>query len=321
MAITANSKILTLDLWKPANKLQVGDYVFDKDGNPVKVKLVQEYRSTNCYRVTFDDHLFAEGDDKMGFLVETPKYRKRLADYKGRFKFRRPLKFIPIRDLLNTPLKTKSERWAISVPTTQPVVLPTQPLSIPPFVFAYWFVNRKKHNCMTFINKNVEYITQKFKDAGYKVKKNKNYFSISPSIESQLIPNLPKRIPTNYLMASPEQRMELLRGIIYAKPRQYSPKIDRFRVSSVSGPFIFQVQELAESLGIKTTLSAGIRYTLSFKSRHQLVENQQSPKMRIHVDRRYIRSVDPIADQMCVHIETEGQNNTILVGEGLIACH
>jgi len=321
MAILATEKILTLDFWKPANKLQVGDYVFDKDGLPRKVTLVQEYRSNNCYRVNFDDHLTAAGDSKLGFLVETPKYRKRLADYKGRFKFRRPLKFLPIQDLLTTPLKTKTNRWAISVPTTQPIALPTQPLPIPPFVFAYWFVNRKKHNRMTFLGNNESYVTQKFKDAGYKITRQYKHFSVIPSIESQLIPNLPKQIPTNYLMAAPDQRMELLQGIIYSKARQYSFKNDRFRVTSVSYPFIAQVQALAESLGMKTTITQVKGYTISFKSRHHLVENQSSPKMRIHVDRRYIRSVDPIAEQMCVHIETDGPNNTVLVGEGFIPCH
>ncbi|MEI8101649.1 MAG: hypothetical protein WCH09_08855 [Bacteroidota bacterium] len=321
MAILATEKVLTLDYWKPAHKLQVGDYVFDKDGFPRKVTLVQEYRANNCYRINFDDHLTAAGDDKLGFLVETPKYRKRLAEYKGRFKFRRPLKFLPVQDLLTTPLKTKTNRWAISVPTTQPIALPTQPLSIPPFVFAYWFVNRKKHNQMTFLGQNEDYVTQKFQDAGYKVTKGWYYFSVTPSIESQLAPNLPRQIPTNYLMGSPEQRMELLRGFIHGKPRQYSVKDDRFRITSISFPFISQIQALVESLGMKTTLSQIKAYTISFKSRHTLVENQRSPKMRVHVDRRYIRSIDSISDQMCVHVETDGQNNTILVGEGFIPCH
>jgi hypothetical protein len=324
MAILATEKVLTLDFWKPANKLQVGDYVFDKDGNPVKVKLVQEYHSTNCYRVTFNDHLTAAGNDKLGFLVETPKYRKRLAEYKGRFKFRRPLKFYSVQDLLTIPLKTKRERWAISVPTTQPIAFPTQPLAIPPFVFAYWFVNRKGNNRMTFVGGQNEFITQKFKDAGYKVTHFPTYtnnFSISPSIESQLIPNLPKKIPANYLMGSVEQRIELLQGILYAKYRQYNQKIDRFRVTSISRPFIAQVQALIESLGIRTAIRNQNGFSISFKSRIPLVYNQQSPKLRVHVDRRYIRAIDPIKDQMCVHIETEGKNNTILVGEGFIACH
>jgi hypothetical protein len=324
MAILANEKVLTLDFWKPANKLAVGDYVFDRTGTPVKVKLIQEYKAQDCYRVTFDDHLTASGDAKLGFLVETPKYRRRLADYKGRLQFRRPLKFLPVQDLLITPLKTKTDRWAISVPTTQPIALPSQPLAVPPFVFAYWFVNHKSNNKITIPNKNVEYVTQQFKDAGYKLTKiprYTGYYRVSPSIESQLIPNLPTSIPANYLLAAPEQRIELLKGIIEAKDRQYSVKLDRFRVSSVSRHFIAQVQQLVESLGIKTKLSYEERYTISFKSRIKLVEHQRSPKIRVHIDRRYIHSVDRISDQMCVHIETTGTDNTVLVGEGFIACH
>jgi hypothetical protein len=324
MAILANEKVLTLDFWKPANKLAVGDYVFDRTGKPVKVKLVQEYRSQNCYRVTFDDYLTASGDSKLGFLVETPKYRRRLADYKGRLQFRRPLKLLPVQDLLTTPLKTKTNRWAISVPTTQPVALPSQPLSVPPFVLAYWFVNHKDHNKITIPNKNEEYVKQKFKDCGYKLTKvprQTGYYRVTPSIESQLVPKLPTSIPANYLLAAPEQRIELLKGIIEAKDRQYSVKLDRFRVSSVSRHFIVQVQQLVESLGIKTKLNYEERYTLSFKSRIKLVENQRSPKIRVHIDRRYVHSIDRISDQMCVHIETTGEDNTILVGEGFIACH
>jgi hypothetical protein len=52
MAILATEKVLTLDWWKPASKLEVGDYVFDKDGKIVQVKLIQQYYSENCKRVT-----------------------------------------------------------------------------------------------------------------------------------------------------------------------------------------------------------------------------------------------------------------------------
>ena len=321
MAILANEKVLTLDFWKPAAKLQVGDYVFDKDGKPVKIKLVQTYRSENCYQVTFNDYLTAAGDEKLGFFVETPKYRRRLADYKGRFKFRRPLKLLPVADLLTTPLRTKSNRHAISVPTTQPIDLPTQPLSIPPFVFGYWFVNRRPGGHMTFASNNTDQIVAMFKDCGYKIARDGNKFTTTPSIFQQLAPNIPYQIPTNYLMASYEQRMELLRGIIHGRPRQYSVKYDRFRVTSRQKWFISQVQYLAESLGMKTTLEQHTSHTVTFKSRHPLVENQRSPKMRIHVDRRYIREISKLPDQMCVHVETTGADNTILVGEGFIACH
>ena len=73
MAVLANEKVLTLDYWKPAYKLQVGDYVFDRNGQIVQVKLVQQYRSSSCYEVIFHDHLRISGDDKLGFMLETKK--------------------------------------------------------------------------------------------------------------------------------------------------------------------------------------------------------------------------------------------------------
>jgi hypothetical protein len=93
MAILANQKILTLDYWKHAHNLKVGDYVFDKEGKLQKVTLVQEYRSEECYRVTFNDHLMVEGDWHLGFQIEDNRYRQRLNEYKGKLKFKRPLKF------------------------------------------------------------------------------------------------------------------------------------------------------------------------------------------------------------------------------------
>ena len=84
MAILATEKVPTLDYWKPAHKLQVGDYVFDKDGKIVRVTLVQEYRARSCYEVTLDDHLSVSGDEHMGFMTENPKYRNRAITYKGK---------------------------------------------------------------------------------------------------------------------------------------------------------------------------------------------------------------------------------------------
>ena len=46
MAILATEKVLTLDYWKRAGSLVEGDYVFDRNGKIVRVKLVQNYQAT-----------------------------------------------------------------------------------------------------------------------------------------------------------------------------------------------------------------------------------------------------------------------------------
>ena len=124
-------------------------------------------------------------------------------------------------------------------------------------------------------------------------------------------------------MAAPEQRIELLSGILYAKRSQYNKKSDTFRITGKVSHLMRQIQGLVESLGIKTHMSYREdfnEYTLTFKSRLKLMGHQESPKLKVHQARRYIEHVKQIEPQMCVHIETEGADKSFLVGEGFISC-
>lgn len=328
MAILANEKVLTLDYWKPARKLVVGDYVFDRQGNIVQVKLVQEYQAQDCYRVIFNDHLSVAGDLHLGFAVETPKYRQRLVDYKGVFKFRRPLKLMRVQDLQETSLKTPKNRLAFSVPTADPIKLPHQYLPIPPFIMGLWFFGRRANKTLSAARGREEQVIQKLEDYGYKAKFGRRLpsgvreFTLAPTVESQLAPNIPRKIPNNYLLGSVDQRLELLRGIFCAKTRSYSPQKDIFRFNSQHLPTVSQIQCLVESLGVRTKIELDERtngYTLFFKTKHKLVDNQVSPEAKVHQGRRYIREITKISGQSCVHIETTAPDNTILVGEGFIS--
>lgn len=328
MAITANEKILTLDYWKRADKLAVGDYVFDREGNPCQVTLIQHFES-QCYRVQLSDLMEIKGNGTMSFLLETPKYRKRLIEYKGKRQFRRPLLLSPLKDLIDKPLRHKQNKHYFSIPTCGALKFPHQDLPVPPFVFGFWYWNRIKPNVFSAHELNTEEVVQKLKNYGYEIvgrKKKVNahtYFSVFPSIESQFAPFIPTEVPNNYLLASQEQRIELLSGIINARPKQYKKNRDNFRICSGSYPEIRRMQALVESLGSKTTLTYNeVRkyYTLGFKSRHLLCSNQESPPIKIHQARRYITQIEQLAPQQCVHIETNGLDGSFLVGEGFIAC-
>lgn len=329
MAITATQKVITLEYWKSADKLKVGDKVFNKDGKIVTVKLVQQYFSEDCYEIIFDDHLTMQGDKHLGFLIENPKYRQRIKEYKGvRKQFKRPLKFTRVEDLLDLPLKDKRSRSNYSIPTTKPIEFPFQYLPIPPFLFGFWLFNKNTKNIFLPPKGYSKVVQQKFKDHGYKVIEGKfgrngeHYFKTDPKIELQLAPNIPTKIPTNYLMASVEERIELLSGIIHAKTRQYSLNTDTFRFTSYHYGTVVQIQSLVESLGSRTLIEQDPTYkyyTLYFKHRIKLVEHQRSPPVKVHYGRRYIKQIKTIQSQMCVHIETDGPDNSILVGEGFIS--
>jgi hypothetical protein len=329
MAILATEKVLTLDWWKPASKLEVGDYVFDMDGKIVQVKLIQQYHSDNCKRVTFNDHLSVSGDSKLNFMVEDLKYRNRVHQYLGHFQFRRALKQKSVEDICGAPLKDKRERLVYSVPTTRPLELPHQTLPVPPFIFGFWFFNKRARGQLCPPAKYHDEIVGRLKDYGYKVKLgrkragNRQEFTITPTIESQLVPNVPNKITNNYLLASPEQRLELLQGIMMAKSAQYNEKDDKFRFSSQHFPTVLRIQALVESLGSKTRIESHEKhhnYQLFFKTRLKLVSNQQSPPVKVHLGRRYIKNISSIPNQLCVHVETTSKDSTILVGEGFIPC-
>ena len=325
MALLANQKVLTLDYWKPASKLEVGDYVFDRKGRPVQITLIRQYRSEQCYEVLFGDNMSIAGDINLGFPTETELYRKKLRKYKGKKQFKRPLKPMTLEYLLTQSLRQRRDgRFSFSTPTTLPLELPHQDLPVPPFIFGYWFVNRKSKGHMVFSKGNEKIITERFRDYGYKIipgEKHPNgerQFITVPEIKSQLFPPNPAKIPNNYLLASKEQRLELLSGIIYGKSRQYSVKKDQFRITHTYYPALIGMIGLIESLGAQCSIK--LDKTIFFKTRLRIVDNQVSPPVKVHLGRRFIRSIEPIAPQLCVHVQTNGEDNSILVGEGFITC-
>jgi len=329
MAILATERVLTLDYWKPAAKVQVGDYVFDRKGKPVKVTLVQEYRAQTCYEVVFNDFLKAGGDQHLTFATENVKYRKRIQSYKGHFKFRRPLRNVTAQTLAESPLKDYRDESIYSVPTTDPIQLPHQDLPVPPFVFGFWFFNRSPKKLLHVHKEYYQEIEAKLKDYGYipKIRSGKSkkstYFTLTPNIEHQLLPVIPTQIPNNYLMGSVEQRTELLSGIMWANPRSYHPKKERFIFSSRLKGVTSRVQHIAESLGSKTYVTFLERnklFQLTFRSHLKLLPQQEPKPLKVHHNRRAIASVTQIPAQLCVHIETDGEDGTFLAGEGYIAC-
>ena len=303
--------------------------MFDRKGNIVQVKLAQQYQGIRCYEVMFNDHLTVEGDAHLTLPTENVKYRNRLMTYKGKLQFRRPLRSITAEQMLGMPLIGKTNRKIFSVPTTNPLALPYQDLPVPAFVFGFWFFARRSNGTMAAAKGTTDFVVQKLKDHGYKVvmgsliNTGEREFSVTPTIESQLIPNIPKIITNNYLFSSPEQRQDLLSGIVCAKSRRYNKKHDRFRFSSRQYDTVRRVQLLAESLGGRSNiLSDDYKkdFTVFFKIRTVIHPEQRSPKVKVHHGRRYVSKISPIPTQLCVHIETTGEDNTILVGEGFIPC-
>lgn len=323
MAILQTSRILTLDYWKFASDISPGDIVFDRKGKPVRVKLVQKYRAPTCYEVTFADNLTIAGDEHLLLPLENEKYRNRATTYKGKFKFRRPTQQTKLSDLYNLPLYGRSNRKIYSVATAGELQFPTQSLPVPPFVFGFWFFNRKAKNWMRPLPGHRDFIHEKFKTSGYKVietwnyRDGEKYFYTEPSILSHLVPLIPTSIPNNYLLASVEQRKELFAGIMYSRIRNIGENPNIIKFSNKSKHLVTQVQYLAESLGYKTAMT----YHKSNKFYTVKITHREKEGATIRREWRLVAKIQQIEPQGCVHIETDGEDGSFLVGEGFIPCH
>lgn len=328
MAILATQKVLTLDYWKLASDLVPGDLVFDHHGNISKVTLVHKYRSEDCYEVMFNDYLSVAGDKHLTLPTETRIRRDLIHKYQGKRKFTAKFKYFTAEQLATMPLLNNRGRKNYSVPTTDPIKLPHQTLPVPPFLFGYWFFAHLYNDMMAPQAEYAEFVHSKFEEHGYKVSLHRKStsgrveFTTTPTIRSHLVPFVPTKIPNNYLWGSPEQRLELLSGIMHAKRRQYDEKTDKFTFSSRHRSVITQVQALAESLGCRTRVEHDTsinRFYLFIKTRLRLLVNQKSPPIKVHQSRRYVTQISKLPSQLCVHIETNSPQGTFLVEEGFIA--
>lgn len=328
MAIVATTQVPTPDYWKFASDLQVGDWVFNKDGKLTQIKLIHDYRAEKCYEVHLHDGIVVQGDQNLAFKTENKVNRNNQLKYRGVKKLNCTLKRKDIKTLLFEPLVSSEARSTISIPTARPLCYPHQDLPVPPFVFAFWYFSRQSKQRLSLAYQYEDEVTEKFRDLGYKIipgtkrTENLRMVKVLPNIESQLIPNIPKQIPNNYLMGSPEQRIEFLRGIVYAKSRSYNEKHDVFRFSSKHLPMVLRVQGLIESLGIRTYMRENPyrkTWTVFFRTKIQLIPNQRPRPMKVYESRRFIKKIIEIPAQQCVHIETTDPDNSILVGEGYIA--
>lgn len=334
MAILATQRVLTHDYWKLAKDLVPGDYVFDRHGKPVQVTLVQPIQAQACYEVTFNDYLTVSGDERLALPLEDRRYRYRSDARKGLNAFRRPLKVKSIAQLLEEPLVDRRSRKKYSVPTASPIQLPYQDLPVPPFVFGFWFFARQFDGTMVASKGNGDFVREKFKDFGYAPRNRalkpsgERKFNCQPTVSSHLVPNIPVYIPENYLLSQENQRFELLQGILCTTVAKYHVKTKTYRIVQRSKRIIYALQYLADSLGCKTEMRQSDisgQFILHIKTKQQLLPTtqpslpaKQHPK---HMARRFVKEIAPIRAQQCIHIETNSQDHTILVGEGFIACH
>jgi replicative DNA helicase len=322
MALTADTPVPTANGWVRAADLRVGDVVFNPSGGAQPVKVVQTYIPDSCYRVQFDDGLTLEGDRRLTLKLQTKNYRDAYSKWiknRGK-KYSKPnrsnLAPRTMHELYKGDLRHPDGRWQYSVQNVEPLAFPWVDLPVPPYVFGIWFGSlgpTGRHYVRTM---DVEHVKKRLRQYGFTilVKKRKNgtkVLEFRPSVKDSFLfagAEIPKNVPFYYILSAPEQRRELLEGILDSGTCNFHAKLQKHAIFDKRMDVIRRFQSLLESLGYKTVLDKRpdrAHYNLFFRK-----NPKNSP-----LARRFVRKVAKVEPKACVHVAADDQ---IVVGEGFI---
>ena len=280
-ALALDTEIPTPHGWKKMKDIHYGDFVFGADGNPARVMAESEIFQKEMYEVIFEDgeKIKASGDHL--WTVQT-KDSRRVSNYQPK---RRKMKRHDLRenggwftvstaemakDYCRVRKDGKGTEYKYRVPMSKPVEYPKRELPIPPYTFGLWLGDGTKDKPEITCNQlDIAELSEEIQKDGYKTKiteyKNKapkiqiDYHKKGEKHEPTSFRNSlkslgvfgAKDIPNEYLQSSPEQRWELLKGLMDTDG--YCGKNGQCEFSQKSEKIVDKFRILLASLGIKST--------------------------------------------------------------------
>ena len=212
-ALTLTTPIPTPDGWKQMGELQVGDKVFDENGQPCNVlALSAVIDDEDVYRIKFRDGTYIEAganhlwqvqlcaDGYRNKIIRTEDMYEGLGIYRSRHR--------------GSPRATRSP-YRISV--NAPLQLPDADLPASPYQYGIWLGNGKaEYFELTVLPAYLQDLLQKIPGEVCSMEHHKQYFRIRYKTPSEgLVKNVQDdRISAEFLRASEKQRRELLLGLM-----------------------------------------------------------------------------------------------------------
>lgn len=314
-----DTPIPTPEGWETMASLQVGDYVFDKDGLPTRVTVKSKVKNIGVFKLAFDDTTEIRCDEEHLWYL-----------FDGSTKI--------VTDLV----------VGDCIPVAGPLELPDQDLPLDPYVLGYWLGNGKHTSGeISAALDDEEALRSIFTERGFElsgqayVKKGSNGWAATiKGIRGHLTRigvRGNKHIPAPYLRGSYEQRKALLQGLMDS-----DGSANAFRKSAVfcnTNPVLMgQVYELACSLGLRAKVNSmrvmgfGKMVTalqMSFRPMgfNPFLLPRKAAKMRWEEwgpgrsHRRRIEKIERIASVPTQCIAVEAESRTYLCGEQFCVTH
>jgi hypothetical protein len=217
--------VFTTKGWSTIGDLVVGDHVFSPNGKPVRVSHVHPVKNVDCYEISFDnrtsitcdkDHLWNTLNLAKRHALKQRKTNKsqKLPDWR---EYWGDTQTLPVTELF-TSIKDRGLNNHL-IPTTKPLSMPNASLELDPYVMGVWLGDGSSDSAA--VTKPDQWLRDKMRELNFDIREYKNgkTFGFWPSGDGvTLLKRLGvfknKHIPNKYLLASYEQRLELLRGLM-----------------------------------------------------------------------------------------------------------
>ena len=347
--LVKDTPIPTPDGWKEIGDLEVGDQVFDSSGKPCKVTGVFPQGIKRMYRVDFDhgeriyagaEHLWVTTD----YMWRKRRNRQGMT-YEGWDVYNSPLTTLEIKETLTYG---KRDNLNHSIPLTPSIEMPNADLPIPPYILGLWLGDGDSRSGMiTALSEDAEHYRARLAKLGeelHDATPSSNYRN-APNFrieglrtrlrELNLIQN--KHIPQQYLRASTDQRMELLRGLMDTDG--YIDSRGHAEFCNTNTTIAYNVEELLNSLGFRTNMRTkvaklygeekGIAHMVVFLPEEDVVTLPRKlarikPKIsqRNSTKQRMITNIvttNLYAESVCISVDSPLE--TFLAGRSFIPTH
>lgn len=336
LASRQSGKALALDTpilkanntWSTMGDIEVGDEIYGSNGEKTCVTFVTDIMyEHDCFEVVFDNGEKIIADAEHLWNVEVGGNHSK--------------KTTTTQDLYNIIEKQHSQGCSIRIKNSEPLKIKKTNLPIDPYILGVWLGDGHSADGRITTNKNDYIELSKIIEQKYKIselredKRNTNTgaFNIYGLLKELRQINLKKNkhIPKEYLFASIEQRVELLKGLMDTDG--YCDKGGSCEFYQKNKPFIDDVRFLLTSLGIKSRVNVKVingekYYTIPFTTKKYNVfkltrklERQYRAHGHPKNDYIYIKSITPTQSVPVKCIQVDSEDHLFLCGKTLIPTH
>jgi hypothetical protein len=326
-----NTPILTTQGFKLLKDINKDDIIFDKDGKETRIKNISEIHNNPCYKIIFDSGEEIIADHEHRWLIS---FRKGTGKYQEKVLTTEELK-----ESLDLYKEKKNAYYLPKIINTKPLDRKDVDLPIDPYILGYWLGDGTSvAGSITAENEN---FWKEVENRGYKYGEDisginrtelRTIFGLRTQLNNlNLINN--KHIPNCYLLASYNQRLELLRGFMDADG-YYNSKRKRFVMATTREYQADYLVTLLATLGVKPSKIYAKKYCndkefdgwdvcFTMKDNPFLIRNQDNiecPK----TDKssfRVIKSVELIDTVPTKCLEVDSPSHTFLIGYSLMPTH